>query len=238
MTTPSTDPTPSTADPDHGTRGRRLTRSAFAVLRIAAALAALAAISTQVTDQLLNDVFTPTEYFSYFTIQTTLMHMVVLSVGGVFALRHPLDTPLLTAVRMCMVTYATVTGTVYAVLLRGIPQEGFIGIQWPNEVIHVYLPLVVAADWLLAPGRRRLPWRRLWTAVAYPLAWVGFTLVRGSLTGWFPYPFLQPGQPGGWPSVGGYIVGIAAFVVAVGSVAILISRSEPASGRTVRAAPR
>lgn len=199
-------------------------RRAVGIARILAALAVFAAILTQITDQLVNDAFVPGEYFSYFTIETSLMNVVVLAVGGVLALRSGIDTELFTAVRVAIVAYAAVTGSVYAVLLRGIPQEGFIGIQWPNEVIHVWIPILIGLDWILAPGRRPVPWRRLWLVVTYPLAWVAFTLARGILTGWFPYPFLEPGAPGGWGSVAAYVLGIAAFIVGVAALAIAISR--------------
>ena len=200
-------------------------RPIVGVLRIAAAIAVFAAISTQIVDQSLNDAFVPSEYFSYFTIQTSLINVVVLTVAGVLALRTRSDDDLLTSLRLSITGYAAVTGTVYAVLLRGIPQEGFIGVQWPNEVIHVVIPIFIGADWLLAPGRTRLPWRRLWAAIAYPLAWAAFTIVRGLITGWYPYPFLQPDGPAGWGSVIGYIFGIAVFIVSVAAAAIALSRT-------------
>lgn len=199
-------------------------RRAVGIVRIVAALVTLAAIGTQIVDQSLNDAFSPTEYFSYFTIQTSLLEVVVLVVGGVLALRHRFDSEVFTAVRVAAVTYSTVTATVYAVLLRGIPADGFVGVAWPNEVIHVAIPILLALDWVLAPGRVRIGWRTLWLVVSYPLIWVGITLVRGLVTGWFPYPFLEPGGPGGWASVAGYVLGISVFVVAIASIAIVISR--------------
>jgi hypothetical protein len=32
--------------------------------------------------------------------------------------------------------------------------------------------------------------------LAYPLVWLGYTLVRGSIVGWYPYPFLNPANGG------------------------------------------
>ena len=199
-------------------------RRSAGVVRVIAAAVTLAALLTQIVDQWLNDAFVPTEYFSYFTIQTSLLDVVVLASGGVLALRHPSDGARFTAVRAAIVTYAVVTATVYAVLLRGIPQEGFIGVPWPNEVIHVVIPAVLVLDWLVAPGRSPIGWSALWLVVSFPLAWVAITLVRGGITGWFPYPFLQPDGAGGWGSVAAYIVGIAVFVVGVGCVAIALTR--------------
>ena len=202
------------------------------VLRIAAGLLVLAAVVTQITDQLANDAFVPQEYFAYFTIESSLMNVVTLVVAGVYALRHSFDTALLTSVRMAIVTYAVVTGCVYNVLLRNIPDTGFQGIGWPNDVLHVIIPIYIAVDWLVSPGRARLGWSAIWVAVSYPLAWVAFTLIRGIATGWFPYPFLRPEGPGGWASVVMYVVGIATFIVVLAALAVLTTRgSRPASAR-------
>jgi len=200
-------------------------RRTAGVLRLLAAAAVLAAVTTQIVDQVLNDEFTPSRYFAYFTIQTSLADAVVLVAGGVVALRHASDTALLTTVRMAIAVYAVVTGSVYAVLLRGIPQEGFVGVPWPNEVIHVAVPIAIAVDWLVVPGSRRLPWTAILVAVAYPLAWAAVTLLRGAATGWFPYPFLQPDGPGGWGGVALYVLGIAVLVLALAVVAIARTRT-------------
>jgi hypothetical protein len=199
-------------------------RRAFGLLRIAAGLLVFASIATQIGDKLLNDVFKPEEYFSYFTIQTSLGNIVVFLIGGWLALRQPKDPLLFTSVRMSMVAYAVVTAVVYAALLRNIPPEGYVGIGWPNEVLHVGIPIFIALDWLLAPGRPRVPWRVLSVSLIYPAAWLTFTLLRGALTLWYPYPFLEPFGPGGWGGVIAYILGIAGFVVAMSALAIGISR--------------
>jgi hypothetical protein len=195
-------------------------------LRILAGLSVLAAIVTQITDKVIHNAFIPEEYFSYVTIQSSLMNIVALIIGGVFALKYRRDTELLTTVRMSLVAYAIIVGVVYNVLLRDIVAVGYVStITWPNEVIHVAIPIFLVLEWLLAPGRTRLSFRRIGFAVAYPLAWVAFTLVRGPLTGWYPYPFLEPDGPGGWPSVWLYVVGIASFIVIMAALAISVTKA-------------
>ena len=197
---------------------------AFGLLRLIAAVAALAAIVTQITDQVIHDAFAPEWYFSYFTVQSSLISVVVLGFGAVLAFRWRDDPELFTAVRMCAVAYAAVTCVVYNALLRGLPVEGFVGLAWPGEVLHVWVPIFLVVEWVVAPGRAVLGWERVWTAVGFPLVWLGFTLVRGVLTGWYPYPFLEPDAPAGPVSVLVYIVAIAAFIVVVATLAIAISR--------------
>jgi hypothetical protein len=200
-------------------------RRVSAVLRILIGFLVLSALVTQVTAELLHDSFKPGEYFSYFTIESSMMNVVVLVVGGVLALRRPRDTELFTSVRVAILSYAVITGLVYNVLLRNLPGDGgFEPPRWCNEVMHVWVPVFILLDWAIAPGRLRVPWKRLWLVVSFPLAWLAFTMVRGAVTGWYPYPFLQPGGPGGITSLLVYVVGIAALIVGIASLAISVDR--------------
>ena len=200
-------------------------RRTVGVLRIILALVVLAAIVTQISDELLHDAFDPAAYFGYFTIQSSLMNVVVLAVGGVLALRLAGEPELLARVRMSTLSYAVITGVVYNLLLRNLPADGsYVGISWPNEVLHVWAPALILLDWLLAPGRPALAWKRIWFALIYPLTWLAYALLRGAFTDWWTYPFLNPGEPGGWPSVLLYILVIAAVIIGISAGAIGLSR--------------
>jgi hypothetical protein len=54
--------------------------------------------------------------------------------------------------------------------------------------------------------RQSLSW------LVYPLAYLFFSLVRGGITGWYPYPFLNPNQPGRWLAVS--IVSVVILLIA------------------------
>lgn len=64
----------------------------------------------------------------------------------------------------------------------------------------------------------------MWWVLLYPLAWVAFTVIRGILTNWWPYPFLDPAGPNGVGGVVAYIVGIAAFMSLNAFIALLIAK--------------
>jgi hypothetical protein len=201
-------------------------RRIVGILRLTAGLTLAVALVFQIIEKIVNDDMVADQYFSYFTIQSSLVASVALIVGGVMALRTPVDTVLYTTVRMSVLSYAVVTAVVYNVLLRGIPEEGFIESKWPGELMHVWIPLFIALDWLLSPGRPALRWTGLRYAVIYPVAWVAFTMLRGAATGWFPYPFLEPST--GALSISIYVVGIAAFIIGIASLAIGWSRRRAA----------
>ena len=194
-------------------------------LRIAASALILFGIVYQVVDLLVHDAFAAAEYFSYFTIQSSMINIVVLAVGGAMALRRSADTELYTRIRLSALCYAVMTAAVYNILLRGAANTDghYPGPEWPNNVMHVAIPIYLVLDWLFAPGRARLRYSALWTVVSYPLAYCAFTLIRGGVSGWYPYPFLDPAN-GGYPSVAVYIVAIAAFILLIGVGAVAISR--------------
>ena len=200
-------------------------RRVVGILRILLAALILAAIVTQIVDQITHDAFEPARYFGFFTIQSSLMNVVVLAVGGALALRVAAEPELMARVRMSTLCYAVITGVVYNLLLRNLPPDGsFVGLDWPNEVLHVWAPVLIVADWLLAPGRPALAWNRIWFAMIYPVAWLGYALVRGGVTDYWTYPFLNPNEPGGWPKVLLYILVIAVVIIGISAAAIGLSR--------------
>jgi hypothetical protein len=201
-----------------------MSRRVVAAVRLLASLGLLVTMAIQIADRVVNNVFDPWEYFSYFTIETSLMNIVVFAVGGVLALRRPSDTVLFTTVRMAALAYAIVTAGVYNLLLRDGPGDGFQPLGWPSEVMHVWMPLLIVLDWLVSPGRPALPWRRLGVVLIYPVAWLAYSLVRGAVSaGIYPYPFLDPATDG-WGSVIAYIVGLSVGLLVLGALAIAYSR--------------
>jgi hypothetical protein len=180
----------------------------------------------QIADLALADSLVPNEYFVYFTVNTTMIAVVLLALTGVSMVREPRDAVLLTSAALALVPLAIVTGVVYNLTLRGRPTEAYLGMAWENEVLHVAMPLFLAADWfvlrLFDRGRPALPWSALWIALVFPVLWVVVTFTRGLVTGWYPYPFLEP--EAGFAVNAGYIGGISVFVVVIAALGILISR--------------
>jgi len=197
-------------------------RRTVGILRLIAGSTLIIALGFQIIEKILNNAMIADQYFSYFTIQSSFIAGAVLIVGGVSALSSAEDSVRYTLARMSIVTYAVVTALVYNVLLRGIPYSGFHPSPWPGELMHVWIPIFILLDWLFSPGRPRLRWTGLRIVIVYPLAWLAYTLIRGAITGWYPYPFLEPST--GWLSVATYVVGIAAFIVGLASLAIAYSQ--------------
>ncbi|HEV7742133.1 MAG TPA: Pr6Pr family membrane protein [Pseudolysinimonas sp.] len=218
-------------------------RVLFLIVRIGGAAAIVAAVVGQLTTSYafwtgpagLSDVSTQVvNFFSFFTIDSNLLTLAVFLIGAVCLIRGESPEPRWLSVgRASVAAYMVTTGVVYNVLLRGIELPQGATLPWSNEVLHVLAPLLMALDWLLAPGRNRLEWKTIWITVAFPLAWGVYTLIRGPLvvdavfgTGyWYPYPFLNPHiAPEGYLSVAFYLVLIAGLIGGVGALVIWVSR--------------
>jgi hypothetical protein len=148
-------------------------------------------------------------FFSFFTIQSNIVGIVVFGWGGVALLTGRAAVPDL--LRGAAVVYLAITGVVYALLLSGLPGQE---VAWVNTVVHQIMPIVFVLDWLIAPPRAPLPLRRVWVWLVFPLLYLVYTLARGPLVDWYPYPFLDP-RPHGYRPVVVAVVGVAiGFVVA------------------------
>lgn len=174
-------------------------------------------------------------FFSFFTIESNLLGLVVFTWGGVSPRRGAPDL-----LRGAVVVYLVITGVVYAILLAGLPNQGIA--PWANTVLHRVTPIAVVVDWVLVAPRGPLPLRRVWWWLAFPLAYIAYTLARGPFAHWYPYPFLDP-RPHGYARVALGSAGIAVgFVVVtllvwwVGSA--LARRTVTATPEPVPAPPR
>lgn len=182
-----------------------------------------------------------TNFFSYFTILSNLIAITALITGGLWMLRTrrsaDVEPAWLATLFACASTYMIVTGIVYNLLLRHIPLAGISDV-WTNETLHVVIPAVMLADVLFAPRRRGLPWGALLVAVAFPIVWAVYTLIRANfitsaLSGspwWYPYPFLDPNLEGAsYLTVTGYIIGIAVAIIAVAMFVVWVGRRRSSS---------
>jgi hypothetical protein len=183
--------------------------TALRAVRLATAVAILVAVAYEL-ERFVDRGLHTENFFSYFTILSNLMAVAVLLWA---AARPPAEHERRAAVvRGAVTLYMCITGLVYAVLLApadvGKPEP------WVDAVIHVVAPLVIFLDWVLEPSRR-LPGRAVVVWLAWPLVYLAYSLVRGAVVDWYPYPFLDPDESGGYAGVAAYSLAIIATFVAV-----------------------
>lgn len=167
-------------------------RKVFGVARILVAVTGAVALIGDFNYSLGSNPLAIGNFFSYFTVLSALIAVTVFVIGAVYALRNRLDPLWLDMVRMLMTVWVIVSGIVFAVILiegslRGVP----VWAPWSSQLLHFWIPAYALLDWLIAPGRD-VPWRTVGYIMSFPLAWVVYTMIRGSLVHWYPYFFLDP----------------------------------------------
>jgi hypothetical protein len=173
--------------------------------------------------------------FSYFTI---LSNVLVLVVSGLFALRPEPAGALFRVLHLDALLSIVATGVVYAVLLAGTEHPtGWSVVS--NTIFHDVVPVAFPLVWLVFGPRPRLTWRLAALAFVWPVAWLTYTYVRGAVTGWYPYGFLDASLLGFWGALlGGLQVFVGAVVLAV-VITLLDARLPVLTGRsTARSSAR
>jgi hypothetical protein len=142
-------------------------------------------------------------YFAYFTIQSNFL----IAITSAVLARDPAEERLgWRAARLAGIVGITVTALVYFTLLRGLLELD--GVNWLADLLlHQVVPALALAAWALAGPRPRIGLRETAYALAWPVAWLCWTLVVGQADGWVPYPFLDAGDEG-WGAVGSACAGI------------------------------
>lgn len=143
-------------------------------------------------------------FFSYFTNLSNLLAVFVLllSVFGASVMSSATRDLL----RYASVVNMAVVGLVFAVLLRNADLGGLL--PWVNFVVHYVMPVVLVLDWLLQPPTTKLQGKQLGMAFVFPALYIAYTVLRGASVGWYPYPFLNPANVGGYGGVALYALGI------------------------------
>ncbi len=179
----------------------------LAIPRVILALVAMVAIGHQLMLH-MDASYSALNFFSYFTNLSNLFAAFALLLSVFAGKGKSRDL-----VRYLSAVNMTVVGLVFAVLLRNVDLGALL--PWVNYVLHYLMPVAIVLDWLMSPPVSRAGSRNILLALAFPTVYLIYVIVRGADTGWYPYPFLNPAQVGGYGGVATYALGIAAtFILA------------------------
>lgn len=163
--------------------------------RIIFALLILTAIGAQLFI-LKSSIF---NFFSYFTILSNLFLAIVfiLSALGIINQKY---TDFL---RGAATAYVVITGIGFIFLLGGNNDEL---IPWVNIVLHYISPIIAIFDWIYCPSMK-LSFKKTVLWFLFLIAYLIYSLVRGAVVHWYPYPFLDS-KIVGINGLVGYITGL------------------------------
>ncbi len=195
-------------------------RAMYTVARKILAALALAAIGQQLMLHIRAS-YSVLNFFSYFTNLSNLFAICVLLLS-VYS-RSSRNNPLQDAARYVSTVNMAIVGLVFSILLRNVDLGALL--PWVNVVLHYIMPVAIVLDWLLQPPAAKLRAKYLTIALVFPAAYLVYVLVRGASIGWYPYPFLNPENVGGYTGVALYSVGITATFLLAGWALLAIGNA-------------
>ena len=134
-------------------------------------------------------------FFAFFTIDTNII--VALCFTFIFlGSKYPLGRFFAKASTITAITvYITIVGIVYNVILRSIwdPQ----GMQKiVDELLHSVIPALFIISWLIYVPIEQLKWKNAFPWLIFPIIYMIYALIHGSITKWYPYPFVDVNKLG------------------------------------------
>ncbi len=125
---------------------------------------------------------------SFFTIQSNLL--IGLVSAQLAADRHR-DGTRWRVVRLAALFGITVTGIVYSTVLARIHQPNGADETVVNTLVHYIVPVLAVLGWVVFGPRPRIGRPVVLWSLLFPVLWLAYTLVRGAVWDWYPYPFLD-----------------------------------------------
>ena len=190
------------------------------------ALLGFSAVVTEIATLVERNLFNPFNFFSYFTIQSNIFAFVMLIVSALAVASNKRSSKL-NLLRGAATLYMVITGIVFAVLLAGVEGSILTAVPWDNLVLHYIMPVVLLIDWLVDKPSKAITFKRSFVWLIYPISYVIYSLVRGQLVNWYPYPFLDP-KTNGLSGVFLTAVGIAALTIILMFILVKFTRNKPA----------
>lgn len=189
-------------------------------IRLITGFGLIGSVIWQVTDRTLNNNFRPFEYFAYFSIVSAILAGSLLVFTGIRLIREFDKNKWVEIARLSMTVAMIVVGVVYHALLADVASDvrdgDYVWPVFPNEFIHTYGPILIVIEYLLSNKEFKLRMRAAFWVVAFPLLWLTFSVIRGIITNWWPYWFINPNGEGGVSGMLSYIAAIAFFFIILG----------------------
>lgn len=182
--------------------------------KIIFALLGFSALVTEMVALVERETFHAVNFFSFFTVESNILAVVAFLLGAL-AVYSGKKSRALDYFRGATTFFMVVTGIVFAMLLSGLQGVELTAVPWDNVVLHYIIPIAIAIDWIMDHPKTRFSYRVALGWMIFPIAYLAYSLIRGAMVGWYPYPFLNPAN-------GGYIqVLFTSLVIALGGLVLV-----------------
>ena len=161
-------------------------------------------------------------FLGFYTILTNLLVAGVLTAAALRArgaVGRFLQRPgVQTAAAMSIV----IVGLIYNLMLRQLwSPTGLLLVA--DAIVHDAMPLLYLLYWWLAVPKAGLRWSQVLIWQSYPAGYFAYVLIRGAVSGWYPYPFVDVGALGYVQVLIDAVAVLVAFVV-VGLLLVALGR--------------
>ena len=158
----------------------------------------------------------------YFTIQSNIL----VGIGtGMLALGRARPTTWFRALRLTGLVGIALTFIVFHAVLRDL-QDLTGNAALADFLLHTVSPILCVGGWLWFGPRRQTTATVVYWSLGFLIAWGVFTLVRGEIIGFYPYPFMDP-IDSGYARVVVNLAIVAAIFVGMAAGAHLLDRRLP-----------
>lgn len=138
-------------------------------------------------------------FYFYFTFQSNIfvnIYLVLLGLRGlgVNKVKRIVENPYIQG----MITiYILITGLVYCFILfphlEYYPWDGDMGYaNIVNLYNHIATPLIMLVLWFKPISNKKLDRKFIYLSLIYPASYFIFSIIRGAIVKWYPYPFCNP----------------------------------------------
>ncbi len=129
--------------------------------------------------------------FSYFTVQSN----VIVAIVSTYLLFKNENNRLLKLFEYGALINITITCITYHLLLRGSSE--FSGAALAADIItHTIVPIFYVLNWLMFNNKNVINLKHLFVWLMYQAVYIVWTLIRGELDGYYPYPFVDAANLG------------------------------------------
>ncbi|MEN9297754.1 MAG: hypothetical protein RLZZ429_67 [Bacteroidota bacterium] len=161
-------------------------------------------------------------FFSYFTILTNSLVAIYFTCLWLFPSSKPGLFFNKFSTTTAITVYILVVGIIYNLLLRNIWTVSGWG-KVADELLHSFIPVYFLIYWIFFTEKEKLKWSHSLAWLYYPLAYLVYTLIRGTITNTYPYPFINVSKIG-YPQTLINCLGVGLVFYSLFMIMIAISR--------------
>ncbi len=171
---------------------------------------------------------------SYFTILTNIVVAIVFTARVVHRRGREPVFLLKPATQTAVATYIVIVGCVYEVALRRLWSPSGLHLA-ADFILHYIVPIGYLLYWLLAVPKGTLRYAIVWSWTIYPFGYLLYSIARGVINGFFPYPFVNFAELG-FSRFAANVAGLILVFICTGLVFIALDRAI-STQRFTRSAP-